>query len=95
MIRLFIHLSDLPDDCYRDDVDDALRGIVKGKGRVSGGGVDFDGTGVDFDLEFDSDEQVMIDNFLQTLVDYLRSLPAPAESHILVASTNGVTQIDV
>ena len=95
MIKLFSHLSDLPEDCFRDDINDALRGIVKGKGRVSGGDVAFDSTGVDYDLELDSNEQSMIDILLSTLLGYLRSLPVPAGSHIVVASTTGETQIDV
>jgi hypothetical protein len=41
---------DEDDQLYRDDLEDALRGLLKGAGRVTGGGCGGDGFNVDLSL---------------------------------------------
>jgi hypothetical protein len=95
MTSIIINLTDLPEDCFRDDIDDALRGVVKGQGRVSGGGIALDGRGVNFDLELSSSNKGDVRRFLDILLNYLRSLPAPAGSSIVVAGDDGEFQVSI
>jgi hypothetical protein len=95
MTQLFVNFPDLPEDCFRDDIDDALRGLLKGKGRVSGGGIALDGLGVNFDLVLSSNEKHEVDHFLDILLKYLRSLPAPAGTQVVVVSGEGESHIPV
>jgi hypothetical protein len=95
MTQVFVNFPDLPDDCFRDDIDDALRGLLKGRGRVSGGGIALDGPGVDFDIELKFDNKNDVDLFISELVSYLKSLPAPIGTQVVVAGVEGEARIAV
>jgi hypothetical protein len=95
MTEIFVCFSRLPGDYFRDDIDDALRGLLKGKGRLSGGGIALDGSGVNFDLVLFSNVKNEVDHFLDLLLQYLRSLPAPAGTQVVVAGEEGESHIPV
>src|SRR5262245_13271567 len=63
---------DEDDELYRDDLEDALRGLLKGAGRLTGAGSGVEGFNVDLSLADGQD----VDSWTVRLVEVLKRLGA-------------------
>ena len=63
---------DEDDELYRDDLEDALRGLLKGAGRLTGAGCGVEGFNVDLSLADGQD----LDSWTVRLVELLQRLGA-------------------
>src|SRR5262245_60210682 len=72
-IYVYAGLDD-DDELYRDDLEDALTGLVKGVGQLTGAGTSFEGSGFNVDLSLPAGED--IDAWTVRLVELLKRLGA-------------------
>jgi hypothetical protein len=85
MAKIYVNFLDCPEDLDPSDIEDALRGMARAhNGKQTGAGSALDGPGFNVDLMLFSEEQAVVDQFLQVLLEYLRSLPAPPGTEVIV-----------
>lgn len=65
---------DEDDGLYRDDLEDALRGLIKGVGQLTGAGSSFGDLGFNVDLSLPAGED--IDGWTDRLLEMLKRLGA-------------------
>ncbi len=74
--------SDADDELYRDDLEDALRGLLGQAGRLTGGGSGVSVAGYNVDLSMSAGED--IDSWVSKLVGLLRELGAGPSTYFEV-----------
>jgi len=71
---------DEDDELYRDDLEDAVRGLVKGTGRLTGAGSGVDAFNVDVSLDDGQD----VDSWIARLLEALERLGAGPRTYFEV-----------
>lgn len=88
MADIYVKFPRCPAGRIRGDIDYELENLVKGWGTVSGGGAGLKDPGFHVDLELDTEDMDTVDRFLELLLQYLRSLPAPEGTELVVIVDN-------
>lgn len=84
MAEVYLTFPFAPTGYVRDDIVDALEGLVDDVGRVAGGGADLQGPAFDIDLELFTNDSTHLESLLSRLRSYLFSLPAPVGTEVTV-----------
>lgn len=84
MADIYINFPECPTGCVRGDIEFDLEDMLLDRGRISGGGAVVGGPGFSVDIEFLSDDRAEVEDFLASLVKYLRSLPAPEGTKLVI-----------
>ena len=89
MADIYVNFSRMPKGYIRGTIDFDLEELVEGWGMVSGGGAGLTESGFSVDLELDTDDPDRVEQFLKVLFAYLRSLPAPEGTELVVIVGDG------
>jgi hypothetical protein len=68
----------------RGDIEFGVEGLMGEMGEIVGGGFGVNRSTFNIDLEIDSEDSAVVESFVGRLLDYLRSLPAPEGTHIVI-----------
>jgi hypothetical protein len=85
MADIYVNFPSMPEGYIRGTIDYDLEVLIEGWGMVSGGGAGVHDPGFFVDLELDTDDRTRVDEFIAILLRYLRSLPAPEGTELVVA----------
>ena len=84
MADIYINFPSMPEGNIRGDIEYDLEALTEGWGMVSGGGAGLNDPRWNVDLELDTNDRAKVDEFIAILLRYLRSLPAPPGTELVV-----------
>jgi hypothetical protein len=84
MADIYVNFPSMPEGYIRGTIDYDLEVLTEGWGMVSGGGAGLNDPGFHVDLELDTNDRTKVDEFIAILLTYLRSLPAPKDTELVI-----------
>jgi hypothetical protein len=92
MADVFLNFPASPAGYIRGDIEYDLENLLGDRGRIAGGGAEVGNPGFNIDLELSSDDREEVDRIREELEAYLRSLPAPHGTTLIVIVGEGTAE---